>query len=112
MPLSKHDLEVLEKQLKESLEAAEATLKHLDKDLEFGSDIDHFEEEADEAEEFSNQLGIRKALHDKINNISLSLEKIKDGSYGRCEGCGKQIEIDVLHAAPESRLCRNCKRKH
>ena len=112
MALSKHDLEFLEKQLKDSRNAAEVTLKHLDKNLEFGSDVDHFEEEADEAEEFSNQLGVRKSLHDKINGASLALEKIKDGSYGRCESCGRQIEIEVLHAAPESQFCKNCKRKH
>ena len=109
--LTKHDLEALEKQLKDSQKAAETTLKNLDKDLDFGDDVDHFEEETDEAEEFANQLGVRKSLQDKINNISLALDKIKSGSYGTCADCGKQIDITVLHAVPESRLCRDCKRK-
>lgn len=109
--LTKHDLETLEKQLKDSQRAAETTLKNLDKELDFGDDVDHFEEEADEAEEFANQLGVRKSLQDKINNISLALDKMRGGSYGACERCGNKIDITVLHAAPESRLCQNCKRK-
>jgi DnaK suppressor protein len=110
MTLTKHDIEIFEKQLRDSLKEAETTLKKLDQELEFGSDTDHFEEEADEAEEFANQLSLRKALHDKINNISIALEKIKEGNYGVCERCGQQIETTVLHAAPESRFCKKCKK--
>jgi len=110
MSLTEQEILNFEKQLQQSLAEAETTLKHLDAELEFGDDIDHFEEEADETEEFANQLSIRKMLHDKINNIVLALSKIKENKYGICERCGQPIEITVLHAVPESRFCKKCKK--
>ncbi|PIY58866.1 hypothetical protein COY97_01965 [Candidatus Wolfebacteria bacterium CG_4_10_14_0_8_um_filter_39_64] len=31
--------------------------------------------------------------------------------YGVCEKCGKKISLDILKLAPESRLCKECKKK-
>lgn len=78
---------------------------------DFGSDIDHLDEEADEAEEFGNQLGIVQALKERLNDVERALAKFEKGTYGVCEKCGKEIDKELLMAAPESRLCRECKAK-
>jgi DnaK suppressor protein len=77
--------------------------------VDFGSDIDHFEEESDEAEELGNQLAIAQDLKKRLDDIEVALEKIREGKYGICEKCGREIETEILDIDPESRLCKNCK---
>lgn len=79
--------------------------------LDFGNDIDNFDEEADEAEELGNELGVEKIIKERMNRIDMALNRIQEGTYGICEGCGKEIPEKVLLAAPESTLCDTCKNK-
>jgi len=44
----------------------------------------------------------------QLLDINLALEKIKKGTYGKCEKCGKQISIQRLKAYPEAKYCREC----
>ena len=79
--------------------------------VDFGSDIDHFEEESDEAEEIGNQLAVAQDLKTRLDDIEVALEKIREGKYGICEKCGGEIEEEILDVDPESRLCKSCKAK-
>lgn len=76
---------------------------------DFGSDVDHFDEEADEAEEYGNQLGIVQALKERLADVEHALAKFEKGTYGVCEKGGEEIDKELLAAAPESRLCRKHK---
>lgn len=105
------EIDGLKKQLESALTDIKTTLKHLTTESDFGNDVDDLDEETDESEEFANQLNVKNVLVEKTKNIEDALAKIKSGSYGLCEKCGKGIAIEVLHALPESRLCRNCKQK-
>lgn len=100
---------------KKRLEAARADLKEqvtsLNESPEFGSDVDDFEEEAEEAEETSKNLGLADALKKRLENVEHALGKIASGTFGTCESCSKPIEVEVLNADPESRLCKACKEK-
>lgn len=102
------------KQLKDSLLREkielEKQLRNLEKESDFGDDTDHFEEEADETEELANRLGVKNALDNRLKKIENALEKIADGKYGFCEKCGEEIDLKLLEADPESKLCRECKR--
>jgi DnaK suppressor protein len=42
--------------------------------------------------------------------IARALAKLAEGSYGRCDRCGKPIARARLRAAPESVLCIDCAR--
>ena len=102
--------------LKEKLERAKKDISAEVENLsahdgvqDFGSDVDHLEEEADEAEEFGNQLGIVQALKERLNDVEHALAKFEKGAYGICENCGIEIDKELLAAVPESRLCRDCK---
>jgi DnaK suppressor protein len=43
--------------------------------------------------------------------VMFALEKIKDGTYGVCESCEKEIESERLDAMPFTSLCIECKRR-
>jgi DnaK suppressor protein len=84
-------------------------IKQNEKPVDFGSDVDHLEEEADEAEEMGNQLAIAQGLKTRLDDVEVALGKIRSGKYGICEKCGKEIEEEILDIDPESRLCKDDK---
>jgi RNA polymerase-binding protein DksA len=86
-------------------------IKRLYKVPDFGSDVDSGEEESDESEEFSTQLSIAQTYKERLADIDTALGKIEKKKYGICEKCGKKISLDVLKITPESRLCKQCKKK-
>ena len=87
----------------------EDAVKELGETVDFGSDTDHFEEEADEAEEFSNRVGQRATFEERLLRVKEALANMEKGKYGVCAKCGGEIEREVLEASPESDLCRACK---
>ncbi|MGD9401724.1 MAG: TraR/DksA C4-type zinc finger protein [bacterium] len=46
-----------------------------------------------------------------LREIDSALEKLKEGSYGVCEECGKMIGVKRLEVVPFARLCIKCKSK-
>ncbi len=44
-----------------------------------------------------------------IYHVDEALRRIKDGSYGKCQSCAKQINKERLQAVPHARLCIACK---
>ena len=46
-----------------------------------------------------------------IYHIDEALERIVDGTYGKCIDCGEPVSEDRLEAVPHARLCINCKSK-
>jgi DnaK suppressor protein len=66
------------------------------------------EEEADEVQEYENLLPVEHSLETKLKDIDSALEKIKNGGYGICENCGKEIDRQRLMACPEAKTCLKC----
>lgn len=46
-----------------------------------------------------------------IHHIDMALKRIEDGTYGKCFGCGKQINPARLEVVPHARFCIECKEK-
>jgi RNA polymerase-binding transcription factor DksA len=61
-------------------------------------------ENASEVEQYANDLGETMVLEDKIKKIEAALQKIADGTYGKCSQ-GDDIEEDRLRAVPEADTC-------
>lgn len=80
-----------------------------EKPVDFGSDIDHGDEASDKSEEEGDRIAAASGLKDRLDEIDIALEKIKDGTYGVCEKCGGAIEPEILAIDPESQLCKACK---
>jgi len=55
-------------------------------------------------------LGLIENEVRQIKEIDLALERLKDGSYGRCENCELKIKKPRLKAIPNAKLCIECKR--
>jgi len=107
--MTKEKIDEYKKKLEQEKRLISAEIEKNEKPVDFGDDIDHFEEESDEAEEVGNQLAIAQGLKGRFDDIEMALEKIKLGTYGTCENCGKPIEEEILDIDPESRLCKSCK---
>jgi len=86
-----------------------AEINREEKPVDFGSDIDHEDEETDKSEQVGNQLAVANDLKNRLSEIDIALSKIHDGTYGVCEKCGKPIEHEILAIDPESRFCKACK---
>ena len=59
---------------------------------------------ASEVENFGNQLGVTQSLESKLSKIEAALEKISNGTYGKCE-MGDEIEEARLMAEPTAATC-------
>lgn len=51
---------------------------------------------------------LRESLSSLSDNISRSLQKIKNGTYGKCDKCGNHINPDRLKAMPLASNCTLC----
>jgi len=108
--LNEKQLQELKEQLEKEAGELEAQLANVSKTADFGNDTEtDFSQEADEAEEFSSQLGMQETFKERLQDIEAALEKISKGEYGKCEKCGKDISLELLKVNPESRLCKECK---
>ncbi len=64
----------------------------------------------DDAErELNSQLAQLESR--ELAKIEQAIEAIRAGTYGRCEGCKKQIPIARLRALPYTSLCISCQRR-
>lgn len=50
----------------------------------------------------------REALVSRIRALARAEEKIREGSYGRCDDCGRPISAARLRAMPEAVRCVSC----
>lgn len=75
----------------------------------FGDDVDHGEENAEKEEKIEDNQGIATDYSSRLVDIDTALEKIREGTYGRCDNCHKELSLEILRIDPESRLCKDCK---
>jgi len=59
------------------------------------------------AQNMELRLKNRESLY--LKKIFYSLNKIKDGTFGQCEGCEEDIPKKRLEARPTTTLCISCK---
>jgi DnaK suppressor protein len=59
-------------------------------------------------DELNTQLA--EAESRELVQIGRALKRIREGSYGRCEECGKNIALARLKAVPYASLCLKCQR--
>jgi DnaK suppressor protein len=63
-------------------------------------------ERADAQEEYELNNTILKDIEVRYNNVKSALERIENGTYGKCEECGELIELDRLEANPAANTCK------
>ena len=108
--IDKKTTEQFKKKLEEKKLDIEKELKSHKDFPDFGSDVDP-DEETDETAAFGNQLSVNQTMKVHLADIDFALRKIREGKYGVCEKCKKEISLEILEVDPESRLCRECKKQ-
>lgn len=111
--IKEKDLQSLKEQLEKEAGELDVEVSRHSKAPDFGDDVEgeDMAEEADEAEETGNDLGITTSLKGRLADIELALDKMNRNEYGKCESCGEEISLDLLKVNPESRMCKECKLK-
>ncbi|MBM4078713.1 MAG: TraR/DksA family transcriptional regulator [Planctomycetes bacterium] len=75
------------------------------------SDITSFADRGTDNYEQEFALGLMQTGEEELRAIDAALEKMKQGTFGLCEGCQKPIAKARLEAVPYAKLCIECKRK-
>ena len=57
----------------------------------------------------SFELRIRDRERKLLSKIEEALERIDEGDFGICEGCGEDIGVKRLEARPVTTFCIDCK---
>ncbi len=71
---------------------------------------DKEDENAAEVAEFSKNLTLERTLESSLKDVNKALARVKDGTYGVCKYCGKDIGEKRLLARPTSTSCIECKK--
>lgn len=58
--------------------------------------------------EIGSQLA--EASSRELKLVEMALQRMEEGSYGKCEACKKNIPLARLQALPYAALCIKCKR--
>jgi DnaK suppressor protein len=108
--IKQEDLEyfrsLLTDRLNELLKHADSTVTGMTQPKEnFADPTDRASHEA----ERSFELRIRDREHKLIKKVKKALERIDNGTFGRCETCEEEISIERLKARPVTTQCIECK---
>jgi DnaK suppressor protein len=101
---------IQERRLEEMLAELEGRQQRIGVDLAEPLDPDS-SERAVEMEDDASLEGQSALLVRELASVRRALERIRDGTYGRCVRCGDEIADARLEARPEAALCINCARQ-
>jgi len=72
---------------------------------EIGTDKD---DNATEVDQYTGNISVETSLEKQLQDVLSALEKIKKGTYGICEKCQKEIDIERLRVNPSAKTCIKC----
>ncbi len=71
--------------------------------------VDHMADAGSDSFEQELNLGLLEGGAEKIKEIDAALERLREGTFGLCEGCEEPIGKARIDALPHARLCIACK---
>ncbi len=100
------------------LELQQRSLRHEIDELGADPDADEVAFEADagfsdrshSTEERGRVIATAHALRANLRDVERALVKLEEGTYGRCDRCGRPIGEERLDAIPWALLCIDCKK--
>jgi RNA polymerase-binding protein DksA len=100
------------KRIEENLAKTETGEKGVDREYETKfTEIERDEEEnADEMEMYESNLAVDESMKAELEKIDAALERMKNGTYGKCANCQKEIPLERLRAYPQAEACLDCKK--
>lgn len=118
MAIDKKTLDELKDQLLREKEDLEKNLSRIarpvnTKEGDYETTFDEIgtdrEDNATEVEQYSDNLPVENTLEKKLQDTIDALERISNGTYGICENCQKEIDIERLKVNPAAKTCIQCK---
>jgi RNA polymerase-binding transcription factor DksA len=97
-------------QLEADLREAEKELQELNEQLD---DKPGFGLGAGSSGAYSWEMALarKERVMARIEALQEALTRLAEGGYGRCEGCGDQIDPERLEILPATALCVDCARE-
>ncbi len=71
----------------------------------------HAADRATDTFEEEKALGLRSHFEGELLDVEDALRRIDEGTYGKCQECGRDIAPERLEAMPAARLCIDCQSK-
>lgn len=109
-------------QIREQLEQEQSRLLGIRTDLRDAESLDepqsnayselsvvdqHPADVATEQSQREIDLSTLEQVEAELDDVERALRKLDDGTYGRCEACGAEIDEARLEALPATRFCLN-----
>ena len=98
--------------LRASLEEERTQLQHQLEELDRDSGDLGFDENFADSGQVGAQQGeqatLSRSLQEQLDEVDAALRKMDEGTYGRCDNCGKEIQEARLEAIPAARHCIDC----
>jgi len=115
-----NELDGYRKSLLEEKERLSAALEYLHAEnpgaeeedaLELASLEEHLAEVGSVTLDREIDYSLEEVAQEGLAAIASALERIEQGSFGRCASCGQYIAAERLAALPWANLCIDCKRR-
>jgi RNA polymerase-binding protein DksA len=109
--MTKKDLARFEKLLWEEREKLVGTIRRIEdtsrneSGRDNGGDLSSYAESGTDNFNLETALNIASGESDRLAEIEEALGRIKDGTYGTCEGSGNPIPMKRLEVFPAARFC-------
>lgn len=114
MSPSPQDLQGIEAALRERRAAVLDELRRETRDEDGLLGLPSHRGESDRGVEFEMEaVDLAQSLRDagEIQAIDAALQRLRDGSYGRCAECGEAIDAQRLLAQPTALRCADCQQR-
>lgn len=100
-------MKLAKERLQQQLKEAQAELRRLERKLE--TEVDYGLGEGDpRIYEWEMNLALRRSAEAKVSSIEEALLRLKEGKYGLCSRCGREIEPERLETLPNTDRCKQC----
>lgn len=106
--LTPEQIETFKKRLLKEKAKTEGYMENREESYDEG-ELSHYDNHpADSGEELflrERDQALNELDEDFLSDVDKALLAIEKGTYGKCEVCGKDIELDRLEVVPEATLC-------
>jgi RNA polymerase-binding transcription factor DksA len=118
--MTKVEMQAYREQLRDMQKRLNGDVSHLTKEALGGADGHagglsnmpiHMADLGSDNYEQENTLNLLANEQDRLDEIAEALERIKQGTFGRCEECQAEIPKARLKELPYARYCVACARK-
>lgn len=100
-------MKLAKERLKHQLEEAQAELHRLARKLT--QEVDYGLGEGDpNIYEREMTLALQEGAEAKVRSIQEALHRLREGNYGLCAHCGRDIEPERLEILPDTDRCTRC----